>query len=138
MLMFGAIYIGPHSTLHTLKRFQDRALSITKHARIKGKWQGYWLKVENLIKLDKAVMVFKINNKLCLECVWGKFRQKYEISNYNTRNCRKLEIPKTNLEKIKKGFYHTGFKVWNSIPNEVRELHLLYQFTKKSRKKIFL
>lgn len=50
--------------LQTLQHFQDRALSIIQHARIKDEWQGYWLKVENLIKFDQAVMMFKINNQL--------------------------------------------------------------------------
>ena len=127
----------PKTKLHTLQCFQDRALSIIKNAKIKDKWQGNWLKVESLIKLDQAVMIFKINNKLCPESLWSRFRQIYEISNYNTRNSRNLEIPMTNLEKTKKGFHHNGLKVWNSIPNEVRELPLLYQF-KKSLKTKFL
>ena len=55
----------PKTKLHTLQRFQDRALSIIKNVKIKDKWQGNWLKVENLIKLDQAVMMLKINNKLC-------------------------------------------------------------------------
>ena len=80
--------------------------------------------------------MFKINNQLCPESLWNKFRQRYEISNYNTRNCRNLEIPKTNLEKTKKGFHYTGLQVWNSIPNEIRELPLLHQF-KNNLKKVF-
>ena len=120
----------PETKLHTLQRFQDRTLSIIKNARIKDKWQGNWLKVENLIKLDQTVMMLKINNKLCPESLWSKVRQRYKISNYNTSNCRNLEIPKGNLEKTKRGVHHTGLKVWNSIPNEVRELPLLYQFKK--------
>ena len=66
----------PKTKPNTLQPFQDRALSIIKHARIKEKWQRYWLKVENLIKLDQAVMMLKINNKLCLESLWSKFRQR--------------------------------------------------------------
>ena len=100
-------------------------------------WQGYWLKVENLIKFDQAVMMFKINNQLCPESLWNKFRQRYEISNYNTRNCRNLEIPKTNLEKTKKGFHYTGLQVWNSIPNEIRELPLLHQFKNNLKKRFY-
>ena len=125
----------PKTKLHTLQRFRDRALSIIKNAKIKDKWQGNWLIVENLIKLDQAVLMFKINNILFPESLWSKFRQRYDSSNYNTRNCRNLEIPKTNLEKTKKGFHRTGLKVWNSIPNQVRELPLLYQFTKSLKTK---
>ena len=74
--------------------------------------------------------MFTINNKLCPESLWNKFRQRYHFSNYNSRSCRNLEVPKTNLEKTKTGFHHTGLRVWNNIPTEVRELSLLYQFTK--------
>ena len=86
----------PKTKLLTLQRFQDRALSLIKHARMKDKWQGNLLKVENLIKLDQGVMMFKINNKLCPESLWSKFRQRCEASNYSSRNCRILEIPKTS------------------------------------------
>ena len=51
----------PKNKLHTLQRFQDRAL-----------------KVENHIKLDQAVMMFKIKNKLCpgkyMEQIQAKIR----------------------------------------------------------------
>ena len=66
----------PKTKLHTLQCFQDRTLSIIKYAKIKDEWQGNWLKVENLIKFDQAVMMLKINNKLCPESSWSKFRQR--------------------------------------------------------------
>ena len=75
-------------------------------------------------QIAQAVMMFKI------ESLWDKFRQRCHISNCNTRNCRNLEIPKTNLEKTKKGFHQTGIRVWNNVPNEVRELPLIHQFEK--------
>ena len=71
----------PKTKLHTLQRIQGRALSIIKNAKIKDKWQGNWLKVENLIKLDQTVMMFKINNEVCPESLWSTFRQRNEISN---------------------------------------------------------
>ena len=94
------------------------------------------VKVKNLIKLDQAVMKFKI------ESLWDKFRQRCHNSNCNTRNCRNLEIPKTNLEKTKKGFHQTGIRVWNNVPNEVREPPLIHQFENNTfnrfKKHIFL
>ena len=68
-LRYADVVLGNQSktTLYTLRRFQDRALSIIKVARIKDEWQGNWLKAENLIKFDQAVMMSTINfaQKVC-------------------------------------------------------------------------
>ena len=67
-----------------------------------------------------------------------KFMQRYETSNYNIRNCRNLEIPKTNLKKAKEDFHHTDLKICNSIPNDVRELPLLNQFRNSLKTNFFI
>ena len=58
------------------------------------------------------------------------------VSQYNTRFCENLQIPKYNLEYSKKRFSYTALKAWNEIPMNIRELPTLYQY-KKTVKKSF-
>ena len=52
-------------------------------------------------------------------------------SNYRTRNCRDLRIPRENLEYVKKGFHYSALKAWNDIPINIRELPTLKRFKKQ-------
>ena len=108
-LRYGNVVWGSISSSE-LQHFQDRALSIMERARFKDPWPKKWLSVENLIRFDRSVMVYKIVNKLCPECLWNMFQQRCSLSNYNTRNDRNLHIPKLNLEFAKKGFRYSGIK----------------------------
>ena len=67
------------------------------------------VKIEDLIVFDQAVMMFKIDNKLCLENLWNKLQLRCQISRYVTKHCKNLEIPKASLER-KKGDFTTP--VW--------------------------
>ena len=71
-LRYGNVVWGSISSseLHALQRFQDRALSIIEGARFKDPWPKKWLSVENLIRFDRSVMVYKIVNTLCPESLW--------------------------------------------------------------------
>ena len=57
----------PKSKLNTLQRLQDRARSIIDNARQKDGWSHNWLTVEQLIKIDRSVMTYKIINRQCPE-----------------------------------------------------------------------
>ena len=56
-----------------------------------------------------------------LESLWNKYTQRNEMSRYNTRSNRNLDIPKIKLECTKKGFHLSGMKDWNEIPIDIRE-----------------
>jgi len=45
-----------------------------------------------------------------------------EIHNINTRNKSKLHLPISNLSVYQKGTYHTGIRVFNSMPTQIKEL----------------
>ena len=76
--------------------------------RIKDNWTHKFLAMEQPITFDRAVMVYKIFNKLCLEDVWNKFQLRSHYSRYNTRFCINIQIPKHNLEHAKKGFSYSA------------------------------
>ena len=45
------------------------------------------------------------------------FLDKYQLrsaySNYETKNCKDLQIPRLITEQIKKGFYYNDFRTWS-------------------------
>ena len=117
-----------NSKKESLQRLQDRAISIIETSRIKDEWSHNFLRSEQLVMFDRAVMAYKIMDRLCPENLWNKFQRRSEYSSYNTRFCRDLQIPGYNL---KKGFSYSALKVWNEIPISIRELPNLCQFKKQ-------
>ena len=121
----------PKSKLNTLQRLQDRARSVIEKARLKDNWSHNWLTVEQLTKFDRSVMTYKIISRQCPESLWDKYHHRTQHSNYRIRNCRDLQIPRNNLEYVKKGFQYSALKAWNDIPINVRELPTLGKFKKQ-------
>ena len=78
------------SKKESLQRLQDRAISIIETSGIKDEWSNNFLSAEQLVIFDRAVMVYKIINRLCPENLCDKFQQRSKYSSYNTRNCRDL------------------------------------------------
>ena len=120
----------PTSKLNILQRLQDRARSIINKARLKDNWSHNWLTVEQLIKYDRSVMTYKIIKKHCPESLLDKYQHRSQQSNYKTRNCRDLQIPRNNLEYVKKGFHYSALRAWNDIPINIREVPTLQGFKK--------
>ena len=90
--------------LGTLSRFHDRAHSIIENACTKDDWSSYWLSAENFIRFDLSVMAYKILNKLSQESFWDMYRFRSAHSNYETRTCKDLQIPRLRTEHaIKEG-----------------------------------
>ena len=106
--------------LDTLQRLHNRAQSIIENARVKDELSSNWLTVENLIRFDRSVMTHKILNKLSPENLWDKYQYRSMYSNYETRNCKDLQIPRLRTEHAKKGFYYSALKTWNDIPANIR------------------
>ena len=121
LMLFGGL---PKSKLDTLQHLQERVRSIIDNARLK----DGWLTVEQLIKFDRSFMTYTIINRQCPESLWDKYHQRIQISNRITRNYRNLQIPRNNLEYVKKGFHYSALKAWNDIPIDIRELPTLSRF----------
>ena len=123
-----------NSKMESLQRLQDRAIAIVETSRIKHEWSHTFLRTEQLVVFDSAVMAYKIMKRLCPGNLWKKFQRRSQYSSYNTRFCRDLQIPRYNLynlEYVKKGFSYSALRVWNEIPISIRELPNLCQFKKQ-------
>ena len=60
--------------------------------------------MRELIVFDRVVMTFKIVYMLCPEGLQHKFTERSALSNYSTRNMKKLHVQKLKLNILKKAF----------------------------------
>ena len=89
-------------------------------------------------KKAKARMMYKTLNKIGPNSQTNLFTFKDVITNYSLRNissCLCLPQPQTN--SMKNSFMFDSAKLWNSIPNEIRESKSLTRFQKKMAARIF-
>ena len=68
--------------------------------------------------------------KICPESLWDRYKTRNTYSSYRTRNGTDIQIPRYNLEYLKKSFHYLGLKARNEIPATIRELSSLKQFKK--------
>ena len=112
---------------------QNRARRLIECARHKDGWVCDWLDVRNLIKYDRLITTYKINNGLCQENLKNKFTPRSNISRYNTRKIDDFEIPRLRLEYCKKPFGYQGASAWNEIPKQIRDSASLSSFKVRLR-----
>ena len=109
-----------YKRLKCLQHLQDRAQTLIEKAKFEDGWTCKWLSVLDLIKYDRDIMTYKMMNGLCPDNLRGKFITRSEISSYSTRNQLNIDIPRQNLEFSKGSFFHSGAKIWNEIPRNIR------------------
>ena len=138
-LRYGNIIWGHLSAtkLNKLQRLQDRAIALLHSAPIKDRMQSATLRVYELIKLDQEVMVHKFLNGQCPQVLKQTFTKRSQVSKYETRRSDDLQVPRTRLEITKKSFSYKGAKVWNEIPNNIKNVESVAAF-KKQAKNYFL
>ena len=83
-------------------------------------------------------MMYKTLNTLGPETLSNLFTYKSEETNYKLRNVSSgLRLPQLRTVGIKESFKYDSAKLWNSIPNEIRESKSLTCFQKKIAAHIF-
>ena len=102
--------------MEALQQLQNRAFDIIDSSRFKGSWERRSLNVNQVMNFDRSLMTYKIVNNLCPEILQNKFQERSSISKYNIRNKRDLHFQRFNLECVKKSFFYTGARAWNSTP----------------------
>ena len=134
-LRYGNLIWGhlPEKKLCALQKIQNRAFYLIESAPIKDNIPTARLSVEKLMTYDRATMVHKILKEMGPETLKGKFIRRTHISKYETRRINDLQIPKLRLELSKKSFSYVGAKVWNDIPNDIRNVTSSHLFKQKMK-----
>ena len=122
-----------NTKLESLQRLQNRARRLIECASHKDGWVCDWLDVHNLVRYDRLITTYKINNGLCPENLKNKFTPRSNISRYNTRKIDDFEIPRLRLEYCKKSFGYQGASAWNEIPKQIRDSSSLSSFKVRLR-----
>ena len=62
-----------------------------------------------------------------------KFTKRSQVSKYETRRANDLQVPRPRLEITKKSFSYKSAKVWNDVPNNIRNVESAALFKKQAR-----
>ena len=92
-----------------------------------------WLNVRNLIRLDLGVFMNKTQKGLAPDVFYDLYHSVTELHSYNTRSADNgnLQIPLTNLRAGEKAISVSGARIWNNIPNRVKQAQSLDVFKRE-------
>ena len=95
------------------------------------------LKLEDMIKMEKAKFKFKYNNKMLPISFDNYFLKLEKVHKYNTRRkiCNEYFQIYSRIESGRKALHHLYLKVWKEIPLEFRRC-TFYRFKKHDKSTI--
>ena len=96
------------------------------------------LSVEQLVRLDTASLVHRVENNLAPKQLSDLFTKYSDTHAYNIRaaSSGNYVIEKMRTEKGKQAFQNTGAKVWNELSDHIRRAPSIEIFKEKIRKMI--
>jgi hypothetical protein len=62
-----------------------------------------------------SLLMYIVKNK-------HSFTKNWEIHSHNTRTANNIHVSTVNTTKYKKGVYYMGSKIYNQLPNHIKDL----------------
>ena len=92
-----------------------------------------WLNVHNLILLDLEVFTYKTHKGLAPDGFYDLYHSVTEVHPYDIRSANKgnLQILLTNLRACDKAISVSGARVWNNIPDAIKQAQSLDVFKRE-------
>ena len=92
-----------------------------------------WMKFPERIKYQKAIMMYKISHNLAPKYLQELFQQTNDIHNRALRSTSDnlLYVPKPNIEQFRNSLSYSGSKIWNSIPENIKQSESLPLFKRQ-------
>ena len=88
-----------------------------------------WMTLETKRKRQKAILMFKILNGLTPRFLSEMFTHSASFHAYGLRSSRmNLALPKSHTEFYRNSFAFTRPKIWNDLPNTLKEESSLKRF----------
>ena len=88
-----------------------------------------WEPLETRRAKTKAVHMCRVLNGLAPSSLANLFVPKSDITEYDLRGSHtSLQPPHPKTEKLKKSFYYSRAKLWNSLPTDLRNSDTLTDF----------
>lgn len=79
-----------------------------------------WLSIDQKIKLNTLITIFKIKNGLLPIYLSENINYNRTEHGMNTRNRNDFKLPRISSERAKKNIYYNGLKLFNELPNEIK------------------
>jgi hypothetical protein len=118
ILRYGIIVWGNSYYANKVFIIQKKIIRIITNTRPRDSCREAFKNVEIMTlysQYNHSLGLFKINNN-------HLFDTNKEIHKYKTRNNNNLHLPLTSLSKFNKGAYMSGIKVFNQLPQYIKDL----------------
>ena len=92
---------------------------------------NFILKLEDQFKLQISIYVYKLLNLNADPEIESLLYQNSIIHQFNTRSTVSFNVSFVNRSKSKNCIAHNGIKIWNNLPEDMRNSKSLYNFKKK-------
>ena len=92
-----------------------------------------WMTFPDRVKFQKSVLMFKIFNNLTPSYLQDHFTLTSDVHQSPLRSTTEnlLYVPKPNIELFRKSLSYSGSKIWNAIPDHVKQSTSIIQFKKE-------
>ena len=89
-----------------------------------------WMTFPDRVKFQKSVLMFKIFNNLTPSYLQDHFTLTSDVHQRPLRSTTEnlLYVPKPNIELFRKSLSYSGSKIWNAIPDHVKQSTSIIQF----------
>ena len=120
-----------------LQKLQNRAARIITGASYSQRSSDVlcelgWMTLETMRKRQKAILIFKILNGLTPPYLSEMFTHSASFHDYGLRSSKmNLALPKSRTDFYRNTFAFTGAKIWNDLPNSLKEETSLKKFMSK-------
>lgn len=125
--------------LHELEVIQNKALkAIHKLPRLTPSNQLYTPSLLPMVQLgnfELIMIIHKMANNIIRHDV--QLILNSEIHNINTRTADQIHRPRVHTSAASRGIMYNGITLYNSVPNEIKQLTSLIQFKKQVRKYLY-
>ncbi|WAR04353.1 hypothetical protein MAR_019722 [Mya arenaria] len=146
-IMFYKAYVQPHldycsiiwgstkqSNIQVLVRLQRRACRIILGEQYTTLSEALniinSLNIEQRVSLHKAKFMYRVSQNAVPSYIQNMFNYNVRRPNHlRSSNKSDFLIPKPNIELFKGSMSYSGVKVWNNIPNEIRQSESIKSFT---------
>ena len=92
-----------------------------------------WMRFDDRVKYRKCMLMYKSLHNLAPTYLGNKFTYTHNVHNLDLRSAsnQTLYVPKPNLEIYRKSFSYSGPKIWNTLPELVRNAPSLESFKQR-------
>ena len=91
-----------------------------------------WQTLQERRNKFKAVMMYKTLNGMAPKYMEDMFSQHTGNLTYNLHaSCKIVALPQPKTDYYRNSFAFTGAKLWNSLPNDLKEVNSIEAFTRK-------